>query len=400
MARTEAEWSKRPRLNPRDYVSTLVYTDPDIFAQEREKIHRAVWKFACHESELPNANDFRTLDHAGTQLVVARGADGAIRAFVNSCSHRGALVVRAAAGNAAHWTCLFHHWMYDTSGACVAIPRDQAYEESGVCKAGRGLRAVRTAVKLGMVFVNLDDTAPAFDDYVGDAFEQLAPVMGAEPLEVIQLYRNVVNANWKLLQEVQMELYHENLHFVNRQVAMGAPGYFARKWKIYPNAHGTLEPMQQKYEAIEGWERRTEKTLPGLKPGEFRIVDLFPDTCIIVRTTVMRIDTMVPLGPDRTLLESRGLGIKGESAEDRALRTKHHNQYWGPFGRNYAEDVIAPEAVHRAIREGGTPYGLFARHEDERGQDDVLVRSFYAEWSRRLGIAANDPRARTVRAAE
>jgi methanesulfonate monooxygenase large subunit len=400
MARTEAEWSKRPRLNPRDYVSTLVYTDPDIFAQEREKIHRAVWKFACHESELPNANDFRTLDHAGTQLVVARGADGAIRAFVNSCSHRGALVVRAAAGNAAHWTCLFHHWMYDTSGACVAIPRDQAYEESGVCKAGRGLRAVRTAVKLGMVFVNLDDTAPAFDDYVGDAFEQLAPVMGAEPLEVIQLYRNVVNANWKLLQEVQMELYHENLHFVNRQVAMGAPGYFARKWKIYPNAHGTLEPMQQKYEVIKGWERRDERTLPGLKPGEFRIVDLFPDTTIIVRTTVMRIDTMVALAPDKTLLVTRGLGIKGEAPEDRLLRTKHHNQYWGPFGRNYAEDVIAPEAVQAAIQEGGTPYGVFARHEDERGQDDVLVRSFYAEWSRRLGISASDPKAGTVRAAE
>lgn len=399
MSRTEAEWSKRPSLPARDYVSTLVYTDPDIFKQEQAKVLRPVWKFVCHESELRVVNDFRTLEHAGTPLVVARGADGKIRAFVNSCSHRGALVVRAAAGNAATWTCLFHHWTYDNAGACIGIPRDDAYEQSGICKADSGLRAVKTATRLGMVFVNLDDDSVSLDAYLGDAFELLEPVMGERDLEVIQLYRSVVNANWKLLQEVQMELYHENLHFVNRQVAMGAPGYFARKWKIYPNAHGTLEPMQQKYEVIKGWEKREEKTLPGLKPGEFRIVDLFPETCIIVRTTVIRIDTMVPLGPDKTILESRGLGITGESAEDRTVRTRHHNQYWGPFGRNYAEDVIAPEAVHRAIKEGGTPYGLFARHEDERGQDDVMARSFYAEWSRRMGVSASDP-TRLVRAAE
>ncbi len=399
MARTAREWAIPPQAAAGDYVSNLIYTDEEIFGDEREHIARKSWKFACHESEIAAVNDYRTVDHAGYPLIVTRSADGMIRAFINSCSHRAAQVLREPAGNAASWTCLFHHWTYDNKGDCIAIPREEGFAESGICKAGSGLREVSTALRLGMVFVNLDDDAPAFDDYVGDAFENLEDVMGgAAEFEVFHIYRHVTDTNWKQLQEVQMELYHEYLHFINRQVAMGAEGYHDRKWRIYPNGHATLDPMRQKYENMKGWNARAEKTLPGLGSGEFRIVDLFPDTCILARTTVMRIDTMVPLSPTRTLLESRGLAIKGEPAGDRAIRIKHHNQYWGPFGRNYPEDVLAPEAVMGAIKGGATPWSLFARHEGGHSQDDVLVRTFYREWGRRVGRSAHDPLRRAAAA--
>ena len=313
MARTQREWARPPQVAAPDYVSNLIYTDPAIFDDEREHIARKTWKFACHESEIPAPGDYRTFDHAGCPLIAARGDDGVVRTFVNACSHRAARILREPRGNARNWTCLFHHWTYDNRGACIAIPREEGFAASGVAKEDAGLREVRTAVRLGMVFVNLDDDAPSFDAYVGDALENVADVMGGpEELEVFHIYRHLTHTNWKQLQEVQMELYHEYLHFVNRQVAMGAAGYHDRKWRIYPNGHATLDPMRQRYENVKGWKERAEKTLPGLGPGEFRIVDLFPDTCIVVRTTVMRIDTMVPLGPARTLLESRGLAIKGE----------------------------------------------------------------------------------------
>ena len=399
MARTEREWARPPQVPAPDYVSNLIYTDPEIFRDEREHIARKTWKFACHESEIAAPGDYRTFDHAGCPLIAARGDDGVVRTFVNACSHRAARILREPRGNARNWTCLFHHWTYDNRGACIAIPREEGFAASGVAKEDAGLREVRTAVRLGMVFVNLDDDAPSFDAYVGDALENVADVMGGpEELEVFHIYRHLTHTNWKQLQEVQMELYHEYLHFVNRQVAMGAAGYHDRKWRIYPNGHATLDPMRQRYENVKGWKERAEKTLPGLGPGEFRIVDLFPDTCIVVRTTVMRIDTMVPLGPARTLLESRGLAIKGEPERDRVMRVRHHNQYWGPFGRNYPEDVLAPEAVMATIKDGAAPWSLFARHEDGRAQDDVLVRAFYREWGRRIGRSANDPLRRAAAA--
>ena len=395
MSRTARQWEQPPDLTGGDFVSALVYTDEEIFRDEMERVKRNTWKFACHESEIAAVNDYRTVDHAGYPLIVTRSADGVIRAFINSCSHRAAQVLREPAGNAASWTCLFHHWTYDNKGDCIAIPREEGFAESGICKAGSGLREVRAALRLGMVFVNLDDDAPAFDDYVGDAFENLEDVMGgAAEFEVFTVVRSVINANWKQLMEVQMELYHEYLHFINRQVAMSGTGYLERKWRIYPNAHATLDPMAQNYDKVRGWTRRDDKLLPGLGPGEFRLVDLFPDTTIAVRTTVIRIDTMSPISPGKTLLECRGLAIRGESEEDRRMRVKHHNQYWGPFGRNFPEDCIAPEVTERANRDGAARWGLFARHEDGKAQDDVYARAFYREWSRRMGRPAHDPRQR------
>ena len=118
---------------------------------------------------------------------------------------------------------------------------------------------------------------------------------------------------------------------------------------------------------------------------------LFPDTTFLIRTTTMRVDTSSPLSPNLTLVEQRGFGVKGESAADRAMRRNHHNQYWGPFGRNLSEDAIAVETLDAAIRGGGGTWGLFARHEDERALDDVMVREYYKEWSRYMDRPAHLP---------
>ena len=79
------------------------------------------------------------------------------------------------------------------------------------------------------------------------------------------------------------------------------------------------------------------------------MVDLFPNTTILVRATAIRIDTSTPIAPGITLLEQRGLGILGEPEQDRKVRVKHHNEIWGPLGRNLAEDVIFVETVSKRI---------------------------------------------------
>ena len=124
-----------------------------VFAEERERILKRTWKFACHVSEISALGDYRTIRHAGFPLIVARSDDGEVRSFINSCSHRSALVLTDPAGNAKHWTCKFHGWTYNSRGDCTGIPRADAYDDAGVCPENSGLREVRTAVRLGMVFV-------------------------------------------------------------------------------------------------------------------------------------------------------------------------------------------------------------------------------------------------------
>jgi methanesulfonate monooxygenase large subunit len=405
MGRSVKAWQSPPSIPGENYVSNAIYTDPDLFREEQELVKKRTWKFACHDSEIPSANDFRRVDHAGVPLIVVRGDDGEIRSFVNACSHRAALVVRELSGNARNWRCLFHHWTFNTHGECIHIPRDDAYQRVGLCKEMLGLRAVRTETRLGMVFVNLDDDAPSLDEYLGDALENLVPVMGAdgEQLEVFHYSKTVVHANWKQWHETNMDPYHEYLHYVNRRVAMKGDGYHDRIWKIYPGGHATISPMQQRYETMKGWKGRISKPLPGMMPDEFRTVKIFPDTNILVRATVMRIDTSSPISPSETLVEWRGLGIKGESEQDRAMRIQHHNQFWGPFGRNLYEDAHAIECVEEANRRGGGAYSLIARDEDLRTQDDVLLRTYYQQWGRLMGRPAHDPKRRdsnSVAAAE
>jgi methanesulfonate monooxygenase subunit alpha len=393
MTRTAEAWETPPSIPAENYVSNRIYTDPDLFKEEMELIKKRTWKFACHESEIAAPFDFRRVNHAGVPLVVARGGDDKIRAFINACSHRAALVVREPSGNAKDWTCLFHHWSFDTQGACVHIPRDEAYQSVGLCKEKLGLRSVRTEVRLGMVFVNLSDEAPGLDQYLGDALENMKAVMGdaSQQLEVFHFSKGIVRANWKQWHETNMDLYHEYLHYVNRRVAMKGDGYHDRLWKLYPGGHATLSPMRQRYETMKGWSSRADQPLPGMQPDEFRTVKIFPDTNILVRSTVMRIDTSTPISPSETLVEWRGLAVRGESAEDRAMRTKHHNQFWGPFGRNLYEDGHAIECVEQANRCGGGTYSIIARHEGGRTQDDGLLRSYYQEWSRHMGRPASDP---------
>ncbi len=391
MSRTEREWNMRPQLPDDHYVSSSVYADKDLFEEEQQKIFTKTWKFACHESEVAAPGDFRTLDHAGIPIVVVRGTDGTIRAFINSCSHRGATVVTKPRGNAKSFTCFFHLWSYDTKGRCISITRDEGYAKCGPTKESSGLRNVRTATRLGMVFINLDDKAEDFDSYVGDILRDLEEPMGTVPLEVFHYHRVLMHANWKQWHETNMELYHEWGHVVNRTTSVAVSGYHERKWNIHPNGHGTLESLKVGYSKYKGWEARAGLELPGLEPNEFRVIDLFPNTTVIIRATNIRIDTSIPIGPGLTLLEQRGLGVKGESAQDRATRRKHHNQFWGPFGRNLPEDVIFVEAVEKANRKHASRYGIIARDENLKSQDEEILRAYYRVWGRWMGRKASDP---------
>ena len=391
-SRSAATWEAPPSLPDGHYVGGRVYRDERIFAEERERIFKKVWHFVCHESEVADAFDFRTVERADTPLIVVRGGDGRIRAFVNVCSHRGARVAMAPGGNARTFTCFYHHWTYDAEGACVSMPRPEGYRGTPVRKKNMGLREAKTEVKWGFVFVNLDDDCAPLDEFLDgalDIFDQVLPDAG---LEVFHYHRAEIDANWKAYQETIVDLYHEFMHVILRDTQMPAASMDDREMRTYANGHVTIAGLKADYEKYEGWRRRDRsKCLPGLEPDDARFAPLFPAQTFIARGTVMRIDTVQPVTPHKCLIESRGLGLKGESPEDRAMRIDHHNEYWGPFGRNVTEDAFAAEGCELSFGKGAAPHGIIARDEGGRGQCDSGLRGFWAEWSRRMGRPASHP---------
>ena len=230
------------------------------------------------------------------------------------------------------------------------------------------------------------------DEFLGDALAPFEEVMGQGDLEVFHYHRAIVDANWKAWQETNLDLYHELMHVTLRQTQVAAGAMEARQMRTYRYGHGGVGGIKANYKNYKGWQGRDgSKTLPGLEANDFRFVAIFPAAAVMSRGTVMRIDTATPISAHRTLLEGRGLGIKGEPDEDRMMRINHHNQYWGPFGRNVPEDGYAAEACEKAFRGGAANYQIIAREENLTGQDDGMLRAFYAEWSRLMGRPANNP---------
>lgn len=387
-ARDKSSWERTPDAPAGHFVSGLVYTDPDIYRDESEEIFSKAWRFACHVSELPEAYDYRVFDHEGQSLVAIRGEDNVIRTFLNVCSHRGAKLLDQPSGNAKHITCFYHRWTYNSQGQCTGIPRASGYEPDGVQKETMGLREVRTGILHDLVFITLDDTAQQLDTFIGPALDRFSEMLSGQPLEVFHYNRAVLECNWKAWHETNMDLYHEFMHVVLRQTQVNAMPMEDRKLIVFDGGHGgSGGDLKAAYDGYEGFTGRGDDVppLPGMSATDFRFINLFPSTAIISRGTVVRIDTVTPIGPDKALLEMRGLGVKGEPDEHRRIRQKHHNQYWGPFGRNVPEDMVAAESCADSFRNQAGRYQIIARDEKMAGQDDAILRAFYAEWGRRLG---------------
>ena len=393
-SRNAETWERPPDLPGTHYVSAIVYSDPEIFEEEKRRIMARAWSFGCHESELPNAFDFRTIDHAEVPLVMIRGEDDKIRTFYNVCSHRGAKLFNDLSGNAKLKTCFFHHWTYDWKGDCVSRPRAKAFDDVELRAEDCGLREVHTESQYGLVFFNLDDDAMPFSDYVGDALSSFEQTLTEEPVEVFHYHQAVVQANWKQWVESNMDHYHEWMHVMLRRTnVLTEDTLFKRHVELYPNGHIMFQGMRIDYddEATIA-PREQSKALPGLTADHYHSTPIFPNTVLMTRGTVMRIDTTTPLTPDTSLVEFRGLGLKNDSDEDRMVRIRQHNEFWGPFSHNLPEDVFAAEKCSTGYQTGGAAYGIICREENMSAQDDGGMRHFYAEWSKWMGRPASNPK--------
>lgn len=382
----------KPDLPDTHFVDNRIYTDPDIFRDEQQNIFARVWQFVCHESEVAAPGDFRCVSIAAKPVIIVRGKDGQIRGFYNICRHRSAEVVREESGNANGFVCFYHHWSYDLGGALTSVAKPAGYDAVKLDKSKLGLVPIRVDTIVGLVFACLDDDPPPLRDFLGEIMSPLLEPLGTVPMEVFHFHKMVVPTNWKLWQDNSSERYHSMLHAINR---MTVPWVLGRnspmKLKIFANGHsgywsdGTAKVNYKNYAGVMG------EALPGMGDDEMRVVNLFPDAVILIRSNVVRLDRMVPIDSGHTLVEWRGLGVKGDSAETRALRLAHHNLFWGPAGRNLPEDVFAVESQYRAMQADSVRHSILAREEDLDPTDDANVRAYYTEWGRRMSRAPSAP---------
>lgn len=393
MSRNSAQWQQKPKLPSTHWSDPAIYSDPEIFAEEKEKIFKKTWLLASHESELPKPNDWRTYDHpGGTKLVIVRGEDMKIRTFINMCPHRGNLLVYEPSGNSKNLVCIFHQWAFNAKGDCVDIPREKEGYQDRVCKTDLSLREVRTETAFGgFVWVNMDDNCVPLKEYVAGALDYMLPELESEPLETMWYYQGTLNTNWKLIHDTNSEFYHDYLHYHNRITGMLDPktGYWTRKLKAFPNGHAQVGTMEASYQEYQGGGHST-LGWPHLAAG-WKLVDLYPCITLNLRNSVLRIDTYIPLSATKMHFEFRAMGLKSDTPEIRRQRQKDGAVIWSPWGRNLHEDLIASEGQTIAMANGAECMPFIAAREEAAGcQDEVALRHYLAEWDKRMGRSHND----------
>lgn len=171
------------------------YIDPRIADLEKRAIFHRTWQMVGRMEQLSKCGEFFTADLDGEPLVIARGADGILRAFYNVCRHHAAAVVNESAGHAANFRCPYHGWTYGIDGALKGTP-----DFDGVCdfdRAKNGLVPVRVETWESFVFVNLDATAAPLHDFLGSLVERVAP-LNLRALHFFERRAYDLNCNWKV----------------------------------------------------------------------------------------------------------------------------------------------------------------------------------------------------------
>src|SRR5262252_4185723 len=140
-------------------VPRSALVDPAILALEQRRVFDFCWIYVGHDSEVRAPGDFKTRSVCGRPVIFCRDSKGAVRVFLNTCRHRGAMVCREAEGNAKVYSCFYHGWSYDRDGRLDGVPGEKDYPPD-FRKADYGLaEPPRVESYRGFVFLNSDPDA-------------------------------------------------------------------------------------------------------------------------------------------------------------------------------------------------------------------------------------------------
>ena len=320
-------------------LPTTAYTDPARHAREHARLFRQLPVAIGHGSQLPAAGDFFTHDLSGVPLLVVRGDDGRLAAFLNVCRHRGTRVEPAPCGAAKAFVCPYHAWSYGRDGKNLAKPHAAGFAGIGA----RDLLRVPIAEVAGLIFVRPEPgEEPAFEASVR---ESLGPIVselegfGTATAHIYAPQTQIRELSWKLAIDVFLETYH--LRTAHKDSI----------YRLFFDNLGLVDPIGAHVRTV--FPKRTIRELAAAPEASWELrrhanilYHVFPSTLILVEPDHVAVLHLWPMAADRTLLQSYTL--LGEPATTEKARS-----YWDAnnailYGA-IAEDFALGESIQRGL---------------------------------------------------
>jgi phenylpropionate dioxygenase-like ring-hydroxylating dioxygenase large terminal subunit len=383
-------------------IDRRIYVEPSIYAAEQEKIFARTWQWVAHESEIPEFGDYVTATVAGRSIVISRGEEGRNAAFLNVCTHRGAVLAAHPRGNSAgSFVCFYHGWCFDAEGRFTAAPLAAAYGEN-LGKACYDAPAVRHDVFAGNVFVSLDPKVMPLAEFLGAAGPSIEAYTGRHV--ALGRVRWLLKGNWKLWHEN----FRDNYHPMYTHAAIGANYQGVKiegKNTDLTGGHSLMAfPFQGNPDARRIMMRNiTGKTAEGPVSSHrppapnpdvrHNIMAVFPNLDFQFQNSGAGggfIQTVRPLSVDQAVVEIVTFGEADEPAEAREARLAQFLDGQSAAGKISGDDNVAARRCHLGFGAvGEVRWSNMDRGQDEGRQggknDEYSLRSFYDAYKEYMG---------------
>ena len=274
------------------------YTSQEWFDKEQEVIFGNSWQFAGLVEDIQDPGDYIAVQCGNQNIVIVKGRDQRLRAFHNLCRHRGTQLLRAVGKKQKALTCPYHDWTYDLNGQLISVPEKEKefpdLELDKIC-----LHKASVDIWRGILWVHPDPEAEPITTWFEGCWEHLGP---HDPNRLIEYpdtyYEKIVNANWKIVAENYIDVYHlSHLHSNTLQMYDHSKAQFG----FVGDHYMFWEPLSTEYE------EKLDKLIPFKRIKEMTdeyigayVPWLFPNLGLTESESTWNIFHAIPLAPDKT----------------------------------------------------------------------------------------------------
>src|SRR5215217_5351408 len=331
-----------------------VFTDPEWFELEMKHIFEGNWIYLAHESQIPNKNDYYTTYMGRQPIFIARNKNNELNAFINACSHRGAMLCRHKKANKATYTCPFHGWTFNNSGKLLKVkdPDGGGYPETFNKDGSHDLTKVpRFESYRGFLFGSLNPDVKPLKEHLGEAAKIIDMIVDQSPegLEVLRGSSSYIyDGNWKLQTENGADGYHVS--------AMDAGGWAKQGGGFYSfeNGHLLLWTTWSNPEDRPNWDRREELEQQFGEAQADWMVRRSRNLCLYPNVYLMdqfssQIRQYRPISVDKTEVTIYCIAPNGEAPEARARRIRQYEDFFNASGIATPDDLEEFRACQMAM---------------------------------------------------
>lgn len=307
---------------PAEQLPAWVYDEPGLLALEQEAVFRPSWQLACHQSDVPHPGDYQVYDLLDDSVIVLRGHDGTLRAFMNACRHRAARLLDGNGRLAQTLQCPYHAWTYDDKGHLRHVPFADSFP--GLDTSCYSLKPVELESFGGFVYVRIKGDGPSVADLWGDIGEDLTIYRTAEMEPIIEPIEERWDCNWKLVADNFQEPYHLPVaHPIQYR-------FFGRAIRLDLLPSGVSRYVQKLKETSVMWSERlylkliheSESALPNGMGGEWRNYSMMrPNLGFDATPDLFMTFQIIPLSLHQTMIRQ---AVYGLPTEDRIVGIRRY----------------------------------------------------------------------------